>query len=204
MPRRKEIEDILQNIDAKPGDVIKITRGEETFEGVLMPHHEFSGEDIVTIKLATGYNLGVAVDQTTNIMLVQKHHATDRETKTIPVDPQKPTISIIGTGGTIACYVDYRTGAVHPATSAEQLAFSVPEIFDLGNVKSQVAFQMLSENIEVHHWQTLAERIAEEMNNGSRGVVVPHGTDTMTRFQRSIAGLRCGRCTPHGEMRSRL
>jgi glutamyl-tRNA(Gln) amidotransferase subunit D len=68
---------------------------------------------------------------------------------------------------------------VHPATSAEQLAFSVPEIFDLCNVKTQVPFQMLSENIEVHHWQTLAEIIAKELNSGAHGVVVPHGTDTL-------------------------
>ena len=38
---------------------------------------------------------------------------------------------------------------------------------------------MLSENIEVHHWQTLAEIIAKELNSGAHGVVVPHGTDTL-------------------------
>jgi glutamyl-tRNA(Gln) amidotransferase subunit D len=38
---------------------------------------------------------------------------------------------------------------------------------------------MLSENIEVPHWQTLAEIIAKELNNGAAGVVIPHGTDTL-------------------------
>jgi glutamyl-tRNA(Gln) amidotransferase subunit D len=46
-------------------------------------------------------------------------------------------------------------------------------------VKSQVAYQMLSENIEVSHWQALAEIIAKELNNGAAGVVIPHGTDTL-------------------------
>jgi len=179
MPRKKVIEEILRTANAEIGDTIKIIRSDEQYEGVLMPHHEFSDDDIITIKLTTGYNIGVSVDQNTKIMLVQKHPATEKQVKHIPFDPNKTTISIVGTGGTIACYVDYRTGAVHPATSAEQLAFSVPEIFDLCNVKAQVAFQMLSENIEVHHWQTLAEIIAKELNSGSHGVVVPHGTDTL-------------------------
>jgi len=38
---------------------------------------------------------------------------------------------------------------------------------------------MLSENIEVSHWQALAEIIAKELNNGAAGVVIPHGTDTL-------------------------
>ena len=88
-------------------------------------------------------------------------------------------VSIIGTGGTIACYIDYRTGAVHPASSAKELAFSVPEIFDICNVKTQVAYQILSENIQIDHWKKLAYEIAKELNGGAKGVVVPHGTDTL-------------------------
>jgi glutamyl-tRNA(Gln) amidotransferase subunit D len=179
MPRKKDIEEKLKTVDADIGDIIRIIQNDEQHEGVLMPHHEFSDNDIITIKLKTGYNIGIAVDKKTEIMLVQKQKTTEKQIKKIPFDQKKPTISIIGTGGTIACYVDYRTGAVHPASSAEELAFSVPEIFDLCNVKSQVAYQMLSENIEVSHWQALAEIIAKELNNGAAGVVVPHGTDTL-------------------------
>ncbi|MCX6663242.1 MAG: Glu-tRNA(Gln) amidotransferase subunit GatD, partial [Euryarchaeota archaeon] len=179
MPRKKDIEEKLKIANADIGDIIRIIRNDEQHEGVLMPHHEFSDDDIITIKLKTGYNIGIAVDKKTEIMLVQKQKTTEKQIKKIPYDQKKPTISIIGTGGTIACYVDYRTGAVHPASSAEELAFSVPEIFDLCNVKSQVAYQMLSENIEVSHWQALAEIIAKELNNGAAGVVIPHGTDTL-------------------------
>jgi glutamyl-tRNA(Gln) amidotransferase subunit D len=68
---------------------------------------------------------------------------------------------------------------VYPATTAEDLAFSFPELFDFCNVKTQVAYQLFSENIEVEHWQSLAEIIAKELNSGSRGVVIPHGTDTL-------------------------
>jgi glutamyl-tRNA(Gln) amidotransferase subunit D len=179
MPRKKEIEEKLKAINAETGDIIRVARNNEQHEGVLMPHHEFSDDDIITIKLKTGYNIGIAVDKKTEITLIQKQHTIEKSIKQIPFDQEKPTISIIGTGGTIACYVDYRTGAVHPASSAEELAFSVPEIFNLCNVKSQVAYQMLSENIEVSHWQTLAESIAKELNSGAAGVVIPHGTDTL-------------------------
>lgn len=179
MPRKKNIEEKLRAADADIGDTIKIIRNNEVYEGILMPHHAFSDEDIITIKLKTGYNIGVFVDQKTDISLVQKHTSVKKNAKEIPHDPNKPMIAIIGTGGTIACYVDYRTGAVHPASSAEELAFSVPEIFDVCNVKSQVAYQMLSENIEVQHWQKLAEIVAKELNSGVHGVVIPHGTDTL-------------------------
>jgi glutamyl-tRNA(Gln) amidotransferase subunit D len=179
MSRKKFIEDKLKTIGAEVGDIIQIIKNKDASEGVLMPHHEFSDEDIITIKLKNGYNIGIAVDQNTEIKLIKKHKEITKEIQKIPQDPKKPTVSIIGTGGTIACYVDYRTGAVHPATNAQELAFSVPEIFDICNVKAHVAFQMFSENLEVSHWKTLAKEIAKELNDGSHGVVIPHGTDTL-------------------------
>jgi len=179
MSRKKFIEDKLKEIDVEVGDEIQIIKKTDKKKGVLMPHHEFSDDDIITIKLKNGYNIGIAVDQKTEINLVKKHKENMKKTQKTPHDPKKPIVSIIGTGGTIACYVDYRTGAVHPATSAQGLAFSVPEIFDICNVKAKVAFQMLSENIEVSHWKKLAREVAKELNNGVHGVVIPHGTDTL-------------------------
>ncbi|MDH7517791.1 MAG: Glu-tRNA(Gln) amidotransferase subunit GatD [Candidatus Thermoplasmatota archaeon] len=179
MPRKKFIEDKLKKIGAEIGDTIAVVTKKDKHEGVLMPHHAFSGEDIVNIKLKNGYNIGISIDEDSEIILVKKHNVVDKKVKEIPFDAKKPTVSVIGTGGTIACYVDYRTGAVYPATSAEELAFAVPEVFDICNVKARVAFQMLSENIEVAHWKKLAKEIADELNGGVKGVVIPHGTDTL-------------------------
>jgi glutamyl-tRNA(Gln) amidotransferase subunit D len=86
---------------------------------------------------------------------------------------------VIGTGGTIASYVDYRTGAVHPALTAQDLIFSVPELTDICNVKAKVLFSVLSENMQVEYWQKLAKEVANELNNGAKGVIIPHGTDTL-------------------------
>ena len=173
------IKEKLISANAEPGDTITLTFSDNTFTGVLMPHHQFSDPEIIIIKLDNGYNIGLHITKETTIKLVKKQKHHEKKKRTIPFDKTKPTISIIGTGGTIACHVDYRTGAVHPATSSEDLAFSVPEIFDICNVKTEVAYQLLSENIEPKHWQILAEKIANALNNGSAGVVIPHGTDTM-------------------------
>ncbi len=151
MPRKKFIEDKIKNAKIESGDKIKIEAKNTKKEGILMPHHQFSDDDVVTIKLDNGYNIGILVDKNTKITLLEKHKHSVKKIKEITFDKNKPTISIIGTGGTIACYVDYRTGAVHPVSSAKDLAFAVPEIFDICNVKTQVAFKILSENFEVKY-----------------------------------------------------
>lgn len=179
MPRKKFIEKKIKNAKIEIGDKIKIDIKNTKKEGILMPHHQFSDDDVVTIKLDNGYNIGILVDEDTKITLLEKHKQSVKKIKEIPFDKNKPTISIIGTGGTIACYVDYRTGAVHPVSSAKDLAFAVPEIFDVCNVKTQIAFQILSENFEVKYWQKLAHIVAKELNNGAKGVIIPHGTDTL-------------------------
>lgn len=60
MKRKKGIEESLTTADAEARNTIKIIRGNEQYEGVLMPHHEFSNEDIITVKLTNGCNIGVA------------------------------------------------------------------------------------------------------------------------------------------------
>jgi len=179
MPRKKFIEDKLKSVNAVVGDKIQVETKSMKKEGILMPYHQFSNDDIIIIKLDNGFNIGLAVDRDTKITLLEKHKDSAKKSKEIPFDKNKPTVSIIGTGGTIACYVEYRTGAVHPASSAKELAFSVPEIFDICNVNAKVAFQIFSEDIEVKHWQELAKKVAKELNNGANGVVIPHGTDTL-------------------------
>lgn len=179
MSRNSTVEKKLHAAHAAVGDVIRIIRGNEVTEGVLLSHHEFSSNDVVTLKLPNGYNIGIALDKNTKIEKVKKQTVFSKKEKKIPRNSKKPKVTFLGTGGTIACYVDYRTGAVHPATSAQELAFSVPEIFDVCTVDARVVFQLLSENIGMRHWQILAEEVAKALNKGASGVVIPHGTDTL-------------------------
>lgn len=169
----------LGDAGAEEGCTLSIETSGKSYKGVLMPHHEFSGEDIVILKVKSGYNIGIRIDECAEIEVVSK-----------PVERVKPesaeetkeglkTIVLIGTGGTIASYVDYRTGAVHPALSTSDMINAVPEIKEVANLKAKVLFSIFSENMTVPHWQKLAEAIAEELDGGADAVIVPHGTDTM-------------------------
>ena len=170
---------LLEAAGASVGDTVSVQRGDETHVGVLMPRHEFSDEAIIILKLASGYNMGVRVTEGSKVSLVSKREEKGTARKEMPRSEGKKDVAVISTGGTIASYVDYRTGAVHPAKSAEELVFSVPELMDLCNVRAKVLYSILSENMTVAHWQGLARAVAEELNSGAVGVIVPHGTDTM-------------------------
>ena len=169
----------LGDAGAEEGCTLSIETSGKSYKGVLMPHHEFSGEDIVILKVKSGYNIGIRIDESAEIEVVSK-----------PVERVKPesaeetkeglkTIVQIRNGETIASYVDYRTGAVHPALSTSDMINAVPEIKEVANLKAKVLFSIFSENMTVPHWQKLAEAIAEELDGGADAVIVPHGTDTM-------------------------
>lgn len=170
---------LLESAGAEVGDVIEIHQGEKVYTGVLMPHHDFSNQSIITLKQSSGYNIGVRADERSEVKVVSKKETKEHLKRTLPHSPDKKDVAVISTGGTIASYVDYRTGAVHPAISAEELVFSVPELLDLCNVRAKVLYSILSENMKVAHWQGLARAVAEELNSGAVGVIVPHGTDTL-------------------------
>ena len=171
--------ELIESEGAELGDVIEIRNGKETHKGVLMPHHDFSDKSIITLKLPNGYNVGIRVDQSTKVSVVSKKESKAHDRHLMPSDPNKKDVAVISTGGTIASYVDYRTGAVHPAKSAEDLVFSVPELMGLCNLRAKVLYSILSENMRVSHWQGLARAIAHELNSGAVGAIIPHGTDTM-------------------------
>ena len=60
-------------------------------------------------------------------------------------------ITILGTGGTIASFVDYKTGAVSPAITAEQLVNSVSSLRDIANIEAEPLLSLASEDMEPKH-----------------------------------------------------
>lgn len=175
----KRVRDLLQAADAREGDEVRVRSHGRTYRGVVMPHHTFSDRGILTLKLPSGYNVGLEASEDLQIERVARQPRALTTPQVPPEDASKPTVSVLGTGGTIASYVDYRTGAVHPALTAEDLAYSVPELTDLCNVRARVLFSLLSEDMRVRSWQRLAREVARELKAGSKAVVVPHGTDTL-------------------------
>ena len=82
--------------------------------------------------------------------------------------------------GTIASRLDYRTGAVIPAFTPGELYGAVPELADIANLDTQKLFGVFSENMGPEQYKALAIAIGKEIEKGVDGIVVGHGTDTMS------------------------
>jgi glutamyl-tRNA(Gln) amidotransferase subunit D len=169
----------LGSIGATEGAKLSVAAGGKKYTGTLMPHHDFSAEDVIVLKLKSGYNVGVRIDVDSRMEVLERPIPRERTEASVEPRAGLRNLVLIGTGGTIASYVDYRTGAVHPAFSASDLINAVPEIREVANMEARVLFSIFSENMDVGHWQELASAVAEEINRGADGVVIPHGTDTM-------------------------
>ncbi len=170
----------------EPGDYVEIEKDGKKWRGTVMPHHAFSGRDIIVIKLDNGYNAGISL-KNANVKIIKKGKKRHKKIERKLNNGKENKVALLGTGGTIASYVDYRTGAVHPAATAEELAFSIPELFDICSVDARIIFQKLSENITPSNWKKIAREVAKELNDGKKGVIISHGTDTMSYTASALA-----------------
>ncbi|PMB74991.1 Glu-tRNA(Gln) amidotransferase GatDE subunit D [Candidatus Bathyarchaeota archaeon] len=170
----------IKRADAEIGDLIRITKNGEVYEGILIPRSEYADENHIVIKLKSGYNIGIRLTPNTKIEKIGAGAKPTFAAPSIPQqNPQLPHIAIISTGGTIASRVDYRTGAVRPALSASDLYSVVPELADIAQINAEILFSILSENIIAKHWKEIAETTAKKIAEGADGVIIAHGTDTM-------------------------
>ena len=150
------------------------------FQGLILPRSETADDRHIVLKLISGYNIGVAAETITSITEHGRREAHYKiPEKEFPFDPGKPNVTLIGTGGTIASRLDYRTGAVIPAFSPGELYGSVPELADVCNLETEKLFGVFSENMAREQYIKLAQRIGEEIAKGVDGIVIGHGTDTM-------------------------
>lgn len=162
------------------GSMVEVASGEARYKGILMPRYELSDEGHIVIKLQNGYNIGIRIGSETRIR--KKGSGKKPVYKQAPKpEPRSnlPTIAIVSTGGTIASRVDYRTGAVRPALTAGDLYAVVPELSDIAEIRAEILFSILSENMTLEHWIKLARKVAQIIQKGVDGVVVTHGTDTL-------------------------
>jgi glutamyl-tRNA(Gln) amidotransferase subunit D len=151
-----------------------------TFEGLILPRSETSDPDHLVLKLVSGYNIGLRHDIIRGLVKTGYREARYKiPEKEFPRDPRKPRVKLLGTGGTIASRLDYRTGAVIPAFSPGELYGSVPELADICNLETEKLFGVFSENMGPEQYLVLAERTGEAIRDGYDGVVIGHGTDTM-------------------------
>ncbi|MBN2423214.1 Glu-tRNA(Gln) amidotransferase subunit GatD [Candidatus Woesearchaeota archaeon] len=166
-------------MNAKPGDSVRVITKKETTEGILIPAPDLNENDSIIIKLNNGYNIGVSKKKITKIEIINKHKPQNQKKKNIPVNKNLPTISILHTGGTIASKVDYHTGGVVSRFTPEELLGMFPELKDIVNIRSRLMKNMWSQDMRFSHYNLIAKEIKKEIENGSEGVIVSQGTDTL-------------------------
>jgi glutamyl-tRNA(Gln) amidotransferase subunit D len=205
---------VLAEANADIGDIVEIFLSNNKFKGILIPNQNSKDKNIITLKLENGYNLGLDIKKIEKLQLLKKggvdkpniqldisnssnslkklKNPKKSENLASSVSSESETdrksqnllISVISTGGTIASYIDYRTGAVHAAKSAQDLEYSAPELTNLAQIDARILFSELSENITPWHWIALSaeiNKIFQKTMKGDpyKGIIIPHGTDTM-------------------------
>ncbi|MFW9923144.1 MAG: Glu-tRNA(Gln) amidotransferase subunit GatD [Candidatus Thorarchaeota archaeon] len=158
---------------------IKTSKG--TFKGIVIPRGEQGDENHLILKLSNGYNIGINIQDIEEIKIIEQLNIEYKiPDKSYKKNPNKPTVTLLGTGGTVASKLDYVTGAVLPAFTSQELFNAIPELQDICNLETKQLFQILSENIKPDNWITIANEIANQIETiNPTGIVVAHGTDTL-------------------------
>jgi len=170
--------EFLKKNKIRVGDSVKIS-DDITYSGIIMPRYEHSDDKHIVLKLKSGYNIGLEIAK---IKKIEKNETVEKiveKNEVIKKNEKLPNILLLSTGGTIASKIDYRTGAVTPVLTAEELNSSVPELAEIANIDTKVLFSEYSENIMPQHWLKIAETIEEYSNSDYAGIIIAHGTDTM-------------------------
>jgi len=180
--------DTLRRLKIGVWDDVELQTSRGRFRGIVLPRSEFDDSLHLVLKLPTGYNVGIDVRtiQSASRLGSKEAHYKIPE-KAFPTSPDKPNVKLLGTGGTIASRLDYRTGAVIPAFSPGELYGAVPELADICNLTTEKLFAVFSENMGPTQYKALAKAIGQEIATGIDGIVIGHGTDTMHHTASALA-----------------
>jgi len=171
--------------DLPMGERVEISDGKgRVWSGTVVPRHDLSGERILPLKLDSGYNIGVRIDPTFSfrrlgVPSVPSPPASESAAGPAALPDDRPWVTLLTTGGTIASRVDYETGGVRPVKEEREILNFYPELETTGRVRIVPVFDRLSEDLTPEDWWVLAEKVVEAFQNGAGGVVVAHGTDTL-------------------------
>ena len=188
----------LKKFGVRVWSIVKIKMRHMEFQGLILPRSTFLEDNHITLKLDTGYNTGISIEDIESIEELGyepgSYHLPKPE---VVPDKSKPRIALLGSGGTIASRLDYRTGGVIPALTPEELYSAVPELADVAFVDTRLLFELFSENIQPKHWVHIAEEVVKEVNErGAAGVIIAHGTDTLSFTSAALAFMLQDLSTP--------
>ena len=160
------------------GDLVKVLT-DITHSGIIMPRYEHSDDRHIVLKLKSGYNVGIEIEKIKKIEKIEHTEKLSEKPEKMNKVEGLPKVLLLSTGGTIASKVDYRTGAVTPVLTAEELNSSVPELSSIANIDAEVLLSEYSENIMPENWLEIAKKINSYSNSDYSGIIIAHGTDTM-------------------------
>ena len=174
------LKEFLEISQITVGDTVKVTKPGIEHKGMLLEKPDYSNKNTIILKINSGYNIGIDIKDAK----IEKISSGQKpKIELDPVDKQiseeKDNLSILSTGGTVASVIDYKTGAVHPAFTADDLLRATPELVDYANINAKAIFNILSENMTPQYWKETAEAVYNEINEGADGIIIAHGTDTM-------------------------
>ena len=161
---------------AKEGDYVVIKTNKEELKGLLL---KSKSPKKIVIKLTSGYNFSINKKDVVKIEVI-KQEKEEKEIKSINIskNPNLKKVLILHTGGTIASKVDYKTGAVSPSFSNEDMLKMFPELRSIANIESKILFNVFSEDLNFNHYNLIAKEIKNNIKNFD-GIIITHGTDTM-------------------------
>lgn len=174
---------MLQADKPEKGDFLEVKYKSSTLRGTYIG----TEKDLLTLKLENGYNVSLPVSSITILKHEgQKGQVNSGERVNTITGSGRTRITIITTGGTIASRVDYSTGAVKPVRDLEFLSSSLPGLTERFTLELSEYGEILSENMKPENWVSLG-RSAKELMKKSDGIVITHGTDTMSYTSSALA-----------------
>ena len=178
---KEKARELLTNFKIEIWDIIQVKTDKTTLEGILLPRSEYASLDYIEIKLENNYNVGINISDIQDIKKIGKREAKYKiPEKSFPKNKDLPNLKLLGTGGTVASRLDYTTGAVIPSFTPGELFSAVPELAEICNLECELVFEILSENMKAEYWQKLAGKVKDAANSGIDGIIIGHGTDTMS------------------------
>ncbi len=164
-----------------PGVRIKATvsthNGTAEHTGLVLPP---ASKGHISIKLDNGYNVSYPAEDLLDWEPIPSNDQPKAPELNAPeADTDLPRIRLIHTGGTIASKVDYATGAVEAKFEPEEMLDAIPELASIARLDAVKIGNMFSDDIRPHHWNIISDACAQAFEDGCRGVVIAHGTDTL-------------------------
>ena len=166
------------------GDKITLETKKESITGFLMPN---SDEKTLVLKLSNGYNIGVNRNSIVKTKVLEKVKTQKAAKTAVKGKKGLKKIVILHTGGTIASKVDYKTGGVIAGFSADDLLSMFPELGEIANIETELVSNMMSEDMNFLDYQKIAFAVKKHASKGADGIIIGHGTDTLTFTAAALA-----------------